>query len=203
MSINQKGYTNRSNANRAAKAAKLAEFRIEPRDGRFFVVTPAQVDAATVVPTPVVAQVANVLDKPTTIKAIRKAATKPGKATVTKVAPTKPAAKPKAPKKPKGKLPKSSCGKGYKIEKQRPKAHGVVRNSKGTVGDVIWNTADKLCAKHGGDVSKVTRAMIVEACTPHGVNPTTAVLRFYLWRRFHGQRGRANLKKAAKPASKE
>jgi hypothetical protein len=176
-----KGYTNRSNANRfATKTAKLAKgaFVIVPRDKLFYVVP--NPNGATPQAVQVNAAVEAALEK---LEA--------------------PAKKAKAPKAPKEKVKLApSVKKPYNIQKQRPKAHGIVRNSTGTVGDTIWNACDKLRAAHGGDISKVRRAMVVEATKGKGVNPTTAVLRFYLWRRFHGVRGRPGLKKAQPKAGK-
>ena len=181
-----KGYTNRSNANRfATKTAKLAKgtFDIVPMNGLFFV-QPNGTVVAQIAPAPHAKPEPVVIGKPD--------------------APAKTAKAPKAPKakepkaaKPKGKLPRSTCGKDYKIQPKRPTAHGVTRNSKGTVGDIVWTACDKLA---GGDVARVTKAMVLETCVPKGVNPTRATLCFYLWRRFHGLRGRPNLKKTQKPA---
>lgn len=84
--------------------------------------------------------------------------------------------------------------KGYHIEKVRETKNNVTRYSDGTVGAKIWDVLDML----PGGPKVVTVAQAAEACGKAGINATSATLGFYRWRRFHGQRGRVNLKKAQK-----
>lgn len=84
--------------------------------------------------------------------------------------------------------------KGYHIEKVRETKNLVTRYSDGTIGSKIWAVLDKL----PGGPKVVTAKQAAEACGKVGINATSATLGFYRWRRFHGQRGRVNLKKAQK-----
>lgn len=74
-SINANGYTNRSNANRAAKAAKLESYTIGFSEGKYYVVAAAPAQVAQATPKAVKAA------KATKAKAAKTKAIKPAKKT--------------------------------------------------------------------------------------------------------------------------
>lgn len=68
---------------------------------------------------------------------------------------------------------------GLKIEKDREERNGVVRQSKGSVGDQLWALYDSI----GKDCTLLQAKAMAEA---HGLSVTSAAIALYRWRKFHG-----------------
>lgn len=246
--INANGYSNLSNAKRAAKAAgytQAGSYTVEKKDGKFFVVLTHKIDAP-VASKPKAAK-APKANKVASAPAVADTPAAPVEAETTKPTGFSVHGLTNCPhcnvhlsngvlehgvdEDGKGKLIKNEthqfycmgCGEefgpelklkkrkaranveqsrsdgGYKIQKVRPKANGIVMRSVGTKCKAIWDLVEKVAAKKGG-VSGV-KVSDVKAANAQLANPfseITLTITFYNWRRFHGQRGRVNLKKAAK-----
>lgn len=220
MSI--KTYTNKSNAARAAKkvnGGNLDGLVLLGSEGAWFYAPPADTEALaaqaaeSMQAAPATAPTAEALLEAsngitaaaTPSKAPSKA---PSKRAPTKAATTLPSGKDVAGAYPGGVAKtKASASKGkprtktgYRLEKERPEAHGVQRKSTGTVGDQLWALYDGVLAglrkKDKGAAPKdVPLATVRSVGVAKGFNPTTVALAFYQWRRFHGVRGRGKKQK--------
>ena len=212
--ITAEGYSVKSNAKRAAKSAGLAEgtYSIVPGGAGFLVQMNAPATTEVVQETPAQPYTGpEGANSPATetaratnlalAKALREdtAKRKEAKKAAHKAAKTpakskKKAAPPAAKKARKGTANNKG---GYKIEKNRTKRHDITKRSTGTNGQKMWALYDKLLEKAGG-MDKLVPATAIDAAIAAGFKPTSAGIAFYRWRRFNGQRGRVNLKKAQK-----
>lgn len=198
-----KTYTNKSNAARAAKAANggttlgLALYGVE---GAWYYAP----QAAPVVVQKRNADGASVLTAPAKKAPAKKAAAKKvpaGKHTakVTKVATKGRVTTVKAkldvydPKHG----PTQGRIRGYVIDADRDEKHGVKRRSAGTIGGRLWAAFDKLSARAGGP-EKLEIAAVKDHKDVANFNKNKVVIEFYLWRKYHGVRGRGKKQKVDK-----
>jgi hypothetical protein len=81
---------------------------------------------------------------------------------------------------------------GYTIDTDRDERHGVKRRSAGTIGGSLWAIYDKLAK---GAPESLAIADVKEHQLVAEYNANKVMIEFYLWRRYHGVRGRGSKQK--------
>lgn len=84
---------------------------------------------------------------------------------------------------PKANRENTTSTQGLKIERDRPERNGVRRQSAGSIGAKLWELYDR----SGPETTlKQAREMAAQA----GLNPTSAAIALYNWRKFNGITGK-------------